>query len=264
MTVIKDKQSYNYPKPNSNVNSDTESLHLGSVSASDAESLHDEPIGQRRVHTIFRPPAVRAANLEEHIHIKRNCGKKKLRRYENRCTLQTLNEEDENDGFIVIMESYKSPFSRLLEDKQALEYWNDFIDKPEEEQYRIIKNFNDQYHENEELKEKIDKPGHISSRIRRIIKIRRNLSLEVVKMCEEDLITFFKTTPNDVYIKHPPTSFDRLLLHGIAQYHRLKSISGLPQDGKPRSIEVYNTMDQWTPVECYITDFIKHLRKNCT
>lgn len=139
--------------------------------------------------------------------------------------LQTLNEDDEENEFIVIMEPYKTPFTRLLEDKTAMECWQNFIEKSEKEQKEIIQKFSNSVQDIKNDNIRKDKPGKISSRIKRTFKIRKNLSLEIVKGCEEDLIGFFRTTPSDIYIKHPPTSFDRLLLHGIAQYHRLHSIS---------------------------------------
>lgn len=141
------------------------------------------------------------------------------------CVLQTLNEEDENDN-IVIMESYRGPFARLLEDPNALEYWNDFIEKSEEEQMKIVTAFSEKFNDNDVQNiHKNNRHGKLSSRIRRTIKIKKNLSLEAVKRLEDDLIEFFKTTPHGTYIKFPPTSFDRLLLHAVAQYHKLKSLS---------------------------------------
>lgn len=139
--------------------------------------------------------------------------------------LQTLNEDDEDNEFIVVMEPYKTPFSRLLENKAAMECWQNFIEKSEKEQREIIQNFSNSVQDTKNDIIEKEKPGKISSRIKRTFKIRKNLSLEIVKGCEEDLIEFFKNTPKDIYIKDPLTSFDRLLLHGIAQYHRLNSIS---------------------------------------
>ncbi|KAJ8923724.1 hypothetical protein NQ315_010305 [Exocentrus adspersus] len=256
MTVISGKQNYNYPKPNSGASSDTESLHLGS----DTESVHGESgAGHSRV---YRPPPVRVSHVEELVNIKKSSGKKKLRRYQNRCVLHTLNEEDENENVFVIMEDYKGPFARLLEDPDALEYWNTFIEKSEEEQTEIVKAFSEKFcKDNLENVEKSYKHGRLSARIRRTIKIKKNLSLETIKGFEDELIEFFKATPQDIYIRFPPTSFDRLLLHAIAQYHMLKSLSVLVEDVGKRSVEVYNTNSDWTPADCFLTDFVKELRR---
>ncbi|KAG5889716.1 hypothetical protein JTB14_010190 [Gonioctena quinquepunctata] len=230
MTVIRGKKNINYPAPNSAVASDTESLNLGSVSASDAESVDNEP--QNRIR-LLRPRPPKLSQVGELITIKRNSGRKKLRRYQNGCILQTLDEEDEKENYVTIMESYKGPFTRLLEDPAAMECWNSFIEKSEEEQSEIVKAFSDKYcnHSAPDSKNDSETPGYISSRIRRTFRIRKNLSLEIIHDCEEDLIEFFKATPDDIYIKYPPTSFDRLLIHAIAQYHRLKSISTFVENG---------------------------------
>lgn len=106
-----------------------------------------------------------------------------------------------------------------------MECWQNFIEKSEIEQKEIIQKFSNSVQDHKCDNTGKEKPGKISSRIKRTFKIRKNLSIEIVKCCEEDLISFFQNTPSDIYIKHPPTSFDRLLLHGIAQYHRLHSIS---------------------------------------
>ncbi|CAH0562521.1 unnamed protein product [Brassicogethes aeneus] len=253
MTVIKRVQpNYNYP--NSNQASDTESLNLGSLPASDTESINNEPV---TVPRLLQPQNIGISNIVDLVHLKKASGKKKLRRYQNRCVLQTLNEDDENDNTIV-MEPYRSPFTRLLEDNSALAYWNNFIEKSEEEQNKIMKAYTEKCNNNEEASEK--PYGRISSKIRRTIKIRKNLSLEDVKSSEDDLISFFTNTPNKVYIKHPPTSFDRLLLHAIAQYHKLQSISILNEESA-RSIEIFTLNENWTPAECFLTNFIIQLRK---
>ncbi|XP_072396401.1 R3H domain-containing protein 4-like [Diabrotica undecimpunctata] len=262
MTVIKEKQNYKYPSPNSAAASDTESLHLGSVSASDTESVIEEPL-QHRIR-IVKPKVIKPSQVEELVNLKKNSGRKKLRRYQNRCILQTLSEEDEeNENMVVIMEKYKGPFARLLGDKEAFEYWQQFIEKSESEQFEILQALTEKY-PNETVVEnfKTDSPGKISSRIRRTFKIRKNLSLEIVQMCEEDLLKFFKTRPDDRYVKVPPTSFERLLIHAVAQYHKLKSISVIVDDGVRKSVEVYNIHKNWSPANCNLTDFIKELRKS--
>lgn len=269
MTVIKDKQNYRYPRPGSTDGSDIDTLHLENVSDSDTENIdnerntesnNNEPIPIRI--RINRPKVIKASQVEEVTRLKNNSGKKKLRRYQNRCTLQTLSEEEENGNMVVIMESHKGPFARLLDNKDALEYWQEFVEKSEEEQSELIRALTEKYH-NETVVERCqsDSPGRISSRIRRTFKIKKNLSLEIVQVCEEDLIQFFKAKPEDTYVKIPPTSFERLLIHAIAQYHKLQSVSVIVDDGTRKSVKVYNNNKNWSPATCYLADFIRKLRK---
>lgn len=137
-------------------------------------------------------------------------------------------EEEENDGsLVIVMEVYKSPFAKLLEDHNALEFWNVFIDKSEEEQALVLEAFSKKSFpkktENVDNKEKLS--ARISSKVKHTIKVKKNLSLESVKKAEDSLIDFFKNTPDDVYVQCLPTYFERLLLHAIAQYHGLESSS---------------------------------------
>lgn len=135
------------------------------------------------------------------------------------------------------MEPYKTPFARLLENSAALEYWQNFIEKSEKQQKEIIEAFSKSVQNNNK---DITKPGRISSRIKKTFKIRKNLSIDSIKGCEDDLILFFKSTPSGIYVRDPPTSFDRLLLHGIAQYHKLTSISKYLYLRKFNFISPYN------------------------
>lgn len=137
--------------------------------------------------------------------------------------MQTLAEEDEDEGSAMFMEPYSSPFTKLLQDNDALQFWNAFVDKSEEEQAQVVAAFSQKHSKKDEVQK--DKPlARISSKIKRTIKIKKNLSLELVKKSEDDLIAFFKLTPSQVYVKYPPTYFERLLLHAIAQYHGLQSV----------------------------------------
>jgi hypothetical protein len=80
MTVIKGKPSYAFPTHSGN-NSDVESSRLGSASASDTESLNNEPFLRNQP---FVPPIFKNSKSEEQPILKRCSGRKKLRRYQNR------------------------------------------------------------------------------------------------------------------------------------------------------------------------------------
>ncbi|XP_044256792.1 R3H domain-containing protein 4-like [Tribolium madens] len=255
MTVTKGKRIYSFPVGSGN-NSDVETLHLGSASASDTESLNNEPVSRSRP---FIPPLFKGTR-EELGNLKKNSGRKKLRRYQNRCLLQTLAEEEGDDeSFVVIMEPYTSPFAKLLQDDDALQFWNAFVDKSEEEQAQVVAAFSQQNSKKDKDVQKGKPSARISPKIKRTIKIKKNLSLEQVKKSEDDLIAFFKSTPSQVYVKCPPTYFERLLLHAIAQYHDLQSL-GMNEDGNKR-VEIYNTRENWNPADCFLTDFVAQLRK---
>lgn len=141
--------------------------------------------------------------------------------------MQTLCEEDyENNVTLDLFEAKKTPLSKLIEDPASLQYWNEFIDKSEEEQKAVIED----YEFNTEPKRvdlyKTEKPYlRISSKIRRTLRIKKNLSVQNVKLFEDDIIHFFEQSPKEKYVIYPNTSFDRLLTHAVAQYHCLYSFS---------------------------------------
>lgn len=139
--------------------------------------------------------------------------------------MQTLEEEDESEStLVIIVDPYKSPFARLLEDSDAMKFWNCFVEKTEEEQTDIINAFSQQYHKcKSDCVQGSDRSlGRLSSRVKRTFKTKKNLSIENVKDCEFQLLEFFNSTPQDIYVRSPPTSFDRLLLKAIAHYHGLE------------------------------------------
>lgn len=55
-------------------------LSLGSASASDTESLNNEPVP----HRLFRNLPARTVQVEEPVNLKKSSGKKKMRRFQNR------------------------------------------------------------------------------------------------------------------------------------------------------------------------------------
>lgn len=142
------------------------------------------------------------------------------------CVLQTLAEEDEVEEIPTLLESYRSPFARLLEDENALEFWNDFIEKSQNEQAVIMESLGQKQDKRESA---VAKPGSpfakISAKIKRTLKIRKKLAKEMLAGLEKDMINFFKDSPDGIYVKEPSNSFERLLLHAVAQYHSLHSIS---------------------------------------
>lgn len=144
------------------------------------------------------------------------------------CTLKTLSEEDEEDlECPTLVEGYKSPFTRLLEDNDALDFWNSFVEKSEEEQSAIINSMMRKTNADidDGTPRKREPFARISSKIKRTMKIRKNLAKDVLDKFEKEVVEFFKATPENTYLRVPSTSFERLLLHAIAQFHDLSSLS---------------------------------------
>lgn len=65
----------------------------------------------------------------------------------------------------------------------------------------------------------------IDKHIRKIM--QRQVAMEVLETYEDTLVSTFSASPDSVYISKLPTSFDRLLMHGICQYFDLNAKSTL-------------------------------------
>ncbi|XP_044764992.1 R3H domain-containing protein 4-like [Coccinella septempunctata] len=250
MTVL-DKLKKKYAFPTTVSDSDNE-LQLDLDNSTDGETFVEEspPSTSRYIPTRFKHRKVVTA--DDTPAFRKHGGKRRLRRYQNCALLQTLSEEDfEGNNTSDIFESKKTPLSKLIEDPMALQYWNEFIDKSEEEQKQIIGNFKSDVRDIY----KTEKPFlRISSKIRRTLKIKRNLSVDTVKLFEFDIIQFFKKSPQEKYVKYPSTSFDRLLTHAVAQYHCLYSFSDW--ENERRKVEIQNLEENWTPAECFLHELI--------
>uniref|UniRef100_A0A1Y1L998 R3H-associated N-terminal domain-containing protein n=1 Tax=Photinus pyralis TaxID=7054 RepID=A0A1Y1L998_PHOPY len=214
MTVTKGRRpSYIFPK--SNQTSGSESLHIATPSTTDVDS--DTEAAPRRF-----PLKNGACTIFETIYVDRkNVGRRKQRMLFNH--LRIVDEEVEDSDYFQLMEDYKTPFARVLGDADALRQWNEFIELPEEEQRQLtelVPNIQPiQSGKRDNLRPKL------SSRIKRAIKIKKDLSLDMVQTIENGLVDYFLCSPEGIFVSTPPTSFERLLLHAIANYHHLKSIS---------------------------------------
>lgn len=73
-------------------------------------------------------------NSETNLLLTKSVGKRKTRRMENEKFLVSLTEDEE----VGLLAYGKSSFQKLLEDEEALQFWNQFIELDEKEQEVII------------------------------------------------------------------------------------------------------------------------------
>ncbi|XP_033636876.1 R3H domain-containing protein 4-like [Asterias rubens] len=213
-------------------------------------------------------------------------GQKRTRRYENTCFLLSL--VDENDfGEVTItdfVESSQSVFEQLLADRDSLEIWNDFMNRPGEEQEIFLQKVALKEKSKDETRE-VEKtdgtstqehpvnkaedqrtvhPAHtpeesfmrISTRLRTMLR-RKHLPKGMLKNHEDDLVPWFTDDPGAVFISHINCSFDRLLLHAVCQYMDLHSTS-YDCDGR-RQTKVENCQDSFTPPPLLLSQYLDTL-----
>lgn len=54
---------------------------------------------------------------------------------------------------------------------------------------------------------------------------KNNLPVGMLQYLEEEVVSFFIAMPTKTYVSRELNSFERLLLHSVSDYHRLKSLS---------------------------------------
>lgn len=64
----------------------------------------------------------------------------------------------------------------------------------------------------------------LSATLRSLLK-KRSLPLGMVQYLEGELVTFFSAMPRDIYVSPELSSFERMLLHSLSDYHSLTSLS---------------------------------------
>lgn len=245
MTVTKGRRpTYIFPK--SNQTSGSESLHIATP-MTDVDS--DTEATPRRF-----PLKNGTCTIFETICIDRkNVGRRKQRMLFNH--LRIVDEEVEDSDYFQLMEDYKTPFARVLGDADALRQWNEFIELPEEEQQQFTEILPKiqpiQSGKCDNLRPKL------SSRIKRAIKIKKDLSLDMVQTTENGLVDYFLCSPEGIFVSTPSTSFERLLLHAIANYHHLKSISII--EIEIRTVQVTCNEEVWKPLDISFCNFVKQL-----
>jgi len=222
---------------------------------------------------------------------KKNLGVRKQRRLENSRLLAALVDKEEIcDDLSDTLPETISAFTQLFLEAEKMKVWNAFIHKSEEEQREILfgrrrrksaghhgKN-NGKAHQrqtksvsessggqpaaSQEEKRQIH-PAYSGSACFRRIEARlktllthKHVPWEKLEQFERDLTDFFTTSPDGVFVTVLESGYDRLLLHAVAQYLRLRSQSIGPSDHRETQIESYSDRDFTPPVQT-LADYIR-------
>lgn len=129
--------------------------------------------------------------------------------------LAALIEEDfEVEGI-----PHNSPFTTILENPELEKVWDNFMQKDEWEQEKLtIQKKSD----TSKIK-KNPSYSNISSNVRMTFKMMR--SFYELERAEDEILQFFTNTPENAFVRYDKSSYQRLLIHGVAQYYCLKSTS---------------------------------------
>ncbi|KAL5016796.1 hypothetical protein ScPMuIL_006385 [Solemya velum] len=212
---------------------------------------------------------------------RKRTGSKQARRYENLRQLFNLAEKDDiNDLDFNIYEPSMSAFAELFMEREKMKAWNDFINRSEEEQEKILdsecfvqcddaveeKTQEDLEHWEEIPDQRSVHPSFSAEecfkRIDRNIKAalrKKHLPVDLLMKLEKEIVSFFKEWPTSVYISLLSNGHERMMMHAICQYLNLYSKS-YDYDGK-RQTHVENRQHSFSPPSVLLSQFLSSRAK---
>lgn len=256
----------------------------GLFNASSAESLNipsetSEPPSEDEMPAPPPPagapagPKPRVAPIPTSFFRPRKCqGKKKSRRYQDVNTLMTLVEEDEFGEVSItdLAPCHDTQFARLLNDSVSMARWNEFAESSEEAQQLYLKhsgakgNAQRKHGRNGGALSAQDAYCNIESGLRCVLRKSR-VPLQLLSFLEEKLTSFFLEHPLEIFISENLTSFERLLLHAISQYHQLFSRSFDAKDNSEgRYVKVVNPHQDFRVPMLSLGDFLSAQKGSCS
>lgn len=241
--------------------SSAESLHIPSEPPSEDELPPPPPVVHQH-HPPGPKPRVRPIPTA-FFHLRKVLGKKKSRRYQDVNALMTLVEEDEFGEVSItdLAPSNDSQFAHLLRNSTSMAVWNEFIESSEEAQQCLLM----QLTAKDKVQRKRDNNGEILSGEDAFQNMDRHLRsflkgkipLGLLCYLEERLTTFFLENPLEVFVSENVSSFERLMLHAISQYHQLLSHSVDAKDtSQGRVVKVINPHQDFRAPALLLGDYL--------
>lgn len=102
-----------------------------------------------------------------------------------------------------------------------LQKWNEFVNSTEEKQQEMIAEAKAK-RRNELSKAPLNRRLNVA--LRNLLR-KKNLPIGMLQYLEQEVVSFFSAMPTQTYISPALSSFERLLLHSVSDYHQLMSLS---------------------------------------
>lgn len=245
--------------------SSAESLNIPSEPPSEDE-LPAPPPPQLQHHNHHPPgpkPRVRGVPTN-FFHLRKCLGKKKSRRYQDVNSLMTLVEEDEFGEVSItdLAPCQETQFAHLLSNNASMAVWNEFAESSEDAQQRFLSQCSNRVHSgrkqsrNGELLSGEDAFQNIDVSLRTVLR-KTKIPLGLLAYMEERLTAFFLEHPLEIFVSENLSSFERLLLHAISQYHQLFSRSfDAVGDQQGRYVKVCNPHQDFRVPNLSLGDFL--------
>lgn len=238
-------------------------------SGSSHEGAHLTPVNQTPRSIRSRLPSIPASFCTQRKHL----GKKRSRRYDNVNQLMTLLEEEELGEVSIhdLVQNSNDAFQRLLEDRDCLEAWDNFIQSSEEVQLMVISN-NGFFERPRKKLASFPSSGpmtgeqafsNIKTGLRNVLKKNR-VPLGMLEFLENQVVDFFSKMPCGTYTSSSLSSYERLLLHAVSQYHCLNSFSFDSAKENLRLVKVSNPYEVYQMPAVLLGQYLEDRRKTAS
>lgn len=217
--------------------------------------LSSVSLAARAARKVAPNPVGREASLTRIKGMRSKPGSRRRRRWENACFLRDLAPMTDEEFAAEYMIDTESLFRHLFTDATALEQWLDFVTLPMDQQTRLLRQHPGGapvVPSRKEVAEQRAARGFQLTSHQAFLRIDRNIRsmlkkqaipLGLLQGLEERLLVFFvdETAAGDSDASAtsvPPlvltleSSFERMLMHGLAQYHGLTSESTESPSGR--------------------------------
>ncbi|KAI3418848.1 Bardet-Biedl syndrome 4 protein [Globodera pallida] len=257
------------------------------------DSDHEDAVGVDEVaqvqikhcsHRRKKVKSIKLCEIVDGLPVKRNMGAQKWRRVENAKLLTNFADSQDIcfDGSDLIPETF-SAFTRLLRDEAKMKVWNEFLEKDETGQKKMILQF-----EYEILMERdTPKAGRsvnfgqkakdclrksppefsaencfkrLDKKFRDCLLKRRNVQFDYLYKMEFVLREFFGESPADTFVEEIVSRIKRFHLHAVAQFLKLSSRT---TDGENciKTVHVKNeAANKFSPPDMYLATMLKKKR----
>jgi len=203
-------------------------------------------------------------------------GSRQMRRHENTCFLLSLVDHEEIGELDIndLVNNHTSVFATLLTSAEKMKIWNEFVNLPEEKQEFIIRQKTSAFADDKEVnRANTDDENvfterdalaiaeksfnRIEGRIRGTL-MKKRFPIGGLKHHEEEVISYFSDDPGAIMITNIPSSFDRLLVHGICQFLDLKSTS--TKHNGDRIMEIENHQETFCVPALLLSQYLEQHR----
>lgn len=192
------------------------------------------------------------------LNRRKHLGKKRNRRYENALQLETWREEEEFEEITIhdLICQSNFGFTKLFENVENMEAWHTFITSTEETQKRIVEYRPKKNNFNQNKTNGLSSFQNIKFGLRNMLK-KSHLPLGILNYLEAEVVTCFLKDPQDVYVSGHVSSFERLLLHAVSQYHQLHSFSVNEETTCVRIVKIYNPFHDFKLPEILLGQYLE-------